>query len=317
LDYGWQSYTRENIEGYYRRALSEVERLALVLEQMETALGQAAQKIQDADQASSAEFLPNDRGSPSVGIEVDSIIDGVIAGGVIGGGVTIGGGIDLPSSLLSSIAKRTEDFFDNAGDISDYVKGIGDGADVISDVWGVKHLSGLSGNAFKDAWQLGKGDLTGSLKDFKQPIGKGGQVDALVVVGVACEVASEIGENWHEYEGDPGKIAGGIIFDSALGIGVSLGASAIGTGVGALIGTAIAGPAGTVIGGKIGGIAAGWLANKFDLDEKIEDIKIGGQELDERVAGAIDTVIDTAVETTYETVEKGLGLVADKVASLF
>jgi WXG100 family type VII secretion target len=313
LDYGWQSYARENIDGYYRQVLREIERMILVLEQMQDALNRTARVILEVDHVSAAEFGLKETGAGVSAVGIETVAGSVIAGGA----AAVAGTARQGETILTPMGRGVESFFESVGGYSDYLKGASDSLDTISDVWGVKHLSGLSGKPVKDVLQLTTGDLGGAIKDFSQPIGKGNQVDNLVVVGAVCEVGSEIGENWQEYDGDPGKIAGGIVFDSAVGIGVSLGASAVGTFVGASLGTLVAGPAGTVVGGKLGGIAAGLLASHFEVDEKIEDIKIGGRELDDVVTGAVDTVIDTTVETTFNAVEKGLSSVADKVASLF
>jgi hypothetical protein len=206
-------------------------------------------------------------------------------------------------------------------------------------VLSVKHLSGFSGNLLKDALALGGKNLGRTWRAMaKTPIddlfeeadelfngtddfvrkGDGFLGSAALVVGSVCEVVSEIDENWREYDGDPGKMAGGILFDSALGIGGALAGGAAGTFVGGVIGGAIGSiipiagtSAGAVIGGKIGGIVGGWLGSDLAVEGEIfgrkvwdgvENVKVGGRELDHTVA---------------DTVDRGLETIVDGVASLF
>jgi WXG100 family type VII secretion target len=51
LDSGWQSYTRGSVDGHYRKAMREVDRMAAMLEQMGQALHKTADLIEEADQA--------------------------------------------------------------------------------------------------------------------------------------------------------------------------------------------------------------------------------------------------------------------------
>lgn len=184
----------------------------------------------------------------------------------------------------------------------------------------VKHMSGLSGKILKDAWSLGGKNLVRTWRDMSStsiddllegtmetPGNLKNWGAAALVIGSVCEVVSETGENWQEYDGDPGKFAGGLLFDSVLGIGASVAGGAGGTIVGAVIGGTLGSvvpffgtSAGAVVGGKIGAIAGGWIAGK--KVEDLEDVKVHGQELDKTVAGAVD---------------RGLDAIADGVASLF
>jgi WXG100 family type VII secretion target len=178
----------------------------------------------------------------------------------------------------------------------------------------VKHVSGFSGNVLKDAWVLGGKNIGRTWRDMaKTPVDDLFEVtddfaeeaddllgSAALVVGSVCEVVSETGENWQEYKGDPGKIAGGILFDSALGVSGSLVGGAVGTFALGAVGGAVFGPPGAVIGGKVGGFVGGWLGG--EAAEWLENRKIGGRELDKIVA---------------DTVDRGIDAIVDGVASLF
>ena len=214
--------------------------------------------------------------------------------------------------------KRSDEktFLEGIGDRGEY---LGIGLDVAAalpalGLLSIKHMSGFSGNILRDAWSLGGKNLARTWRDmssrslgdlFKETDDLSGP--AALVVGSVCEVIGETGENWREYEGDPGKMAGGLLFDSALGIGASVAGGAAGAFIGAALGGAVCSvipvagtSAGAVIGGKIGGIAGGWLGGK--AAEWVEDVKIGDQELDQAVA---------------DTVDRGLDTIVDGVASLF
>jgi uncharacterized protein YukE len=169
-------------------------------------------------------------------------------------------------------------------------------------VLSVKYMSGFSGNLWKDAFSLGGKSFARTWRDMAQtPLDDLDLGAAGLVLGSVCEVIGESGENWREYGGDPGKMAGGLFFDSALGIGASLAGGAAGTAIGAGIGGGLGSvvpvvgtSAGAVIGGKIGGIIGGWYAGQWAED--LENIKIGGQELDQTVANAVDRGLDSVID---------------------
>jgi uncharacterized protein YukE len=139
-------------------------------------------------------------------------------------------------------------------------------------------VSGLTGNTFADAWNLGSKHLVRGANQLTTP------KFSPSMLGVAVEVAFEIKENWEEYEGDPAKIVTGVLVDTAIGVGCSLVGGAAGTFVGAALGS-LAGPAGTVIGAKIGGFVGSWVGGQ--VAEWLENRKIGGRELDQLIVGAI------------------------------
>jgi WXG100 family type VII secretion target len=56
LDYGWQSYARENVDSYYRDSVQELHRVKLVLEQITLALRNTVDWIEAADQESAGLF---------------------------------------------------------------------------------------------------------------------------------------------------------------------------------------------------------------------------------------------------------------------
>lgn len=102
-------------------------------------------------------------------------------------------------------------------------------------------------------------------------------------IEVLLEAGSELEENWKEYKGDPIKTGIGVAVDTAIGVAIGAAAEAGGAYVGAAIGQVLI-PipgAGAIIGGAVGRIAARWTVERFQIDEKIENIRIGDRELDQ------------------------------------
>lgn len=117
------------------------------------------------------------------------------------------------------------------------------------------------------------------------------KVSALDIV---LEAGSELDENWKEYKGNPIKMGAGVAIDTAIGVGVTVAAGAAGTYIGAVIGQAII-PipgAGAVIGGTVGKIVAEWAVERFQIDEKIENIRIGGKELDQLAVEKVEASLE-------------------------
>lgn len=166
-------------------------------------------------------------------------------------------------------------------------QGVFEAASLYTGLAGVTHITGLSGNVLKDATTLGFKNFARDGNDFFQAV----SWKKTTTLGAVGEIVSEIGENWHEYDGNPSKMATGIAFDATLGFGSSLFFGAVGTTIGAAIGTAICGPAGTVVGAKLGGIAGGWLGG--ELAESVENWQVGddGQELDQFVVEQVDSTL--------------------------
>jgi len=139
-------------------------------------------------------------------------------------------------------------------------------------------------------------------KAFKSEFGKG---------NILLEGLSEVGENWEEYKGHIPQVATGIVVDTLIGIG----GAAIGAGAGTLlvgtIGGMFLGPVGAVIGGKIGGVLGGWAGG--EVADHIEDIKIGGRELDQAV---VETITGWG-QAGVQAVDQALDSFVDSVARLF
>ncbi len=115
-------------------------------------------------------------------------------------------------------------------------------------------------------------------------------------VDVLLEGASEIDENWKEYKGNPRKAVIGIAVDTVIGAGLTTAFAAGGTYIGAAIGQALI-PipgAGALIGGTVGRIAGNWLGGW--LSEKVENIRIGDQELDQWAVDRIDAALQPFVK---------------------
>jgi WXG100 family type VII secretion target len=127
---------------------------------------------------------------------------------------------------------------------------------------------------------------------------------------ILLEGASELGENWEEYQGDTGKIATGVIVDTAIGVGCSAAGAWAGAAAGAALGSAL-GPVGTVIGGKIGGVlgsrAGSWAA------EQLENVKVGDKELDQWLVDGISS----SVEAGVQHLDRALDDLAGGVSRLF
>ena len=60
LDRGWQSYARGDVDGQYRETMREIERMALMLQQMAEALVKTADLIEEADREAAGLFELND-----------------------------------------------------------------------------------------------------------------------------------------------------------------------------------------------------------------------------------------------------------------
>lgn len=117
-------------------------------------------------------------------------------------------------------------------------------------------------------------------------------------VDVLLKAGSELDENWKEYKGDLRKAAVGIAVDTAIGVGVGMLAEAGGTYIGAAIGQALI-PipgAGALIGGTVGRIAAKWAVQHWQIDEKIENIRLGDMELDQWVVKNVDATLGQFVD---------------------
>jgi len=56
LDHGWQSYARGDVDGQYRETVREIERMALMLQQMAEALVKTADLIEEADREAAGLF---------------------------------------------------------------------------------------------------------------------------------------------------------------------------------------------------------------------------------------------------------------------
>jgi len=56
LDHGWQSYARGDVDGQYRETMREIERMALMLQQMAEALVKTADLIEEADREAAGFF---------------------------------------------------------------------------------------------------------------------------------------------------------------------------------------------------------------------------------------------------------------------
>ena len=56
LDHGWQSYARGDVDGQYRETVREIERMALMLQQMAEALVKTADLIEEADREAAGFF---------------------------------------------------------------------------------------------------------------------------------------------------------------------------------------------------------------------------------------------------------------------
>ncbi|OQA22269.1 MAG: hypothetical protein BWY63_00911 [Chloroflexi bacterium ADurb.Bin360] len=134
--------------------------------------------------------------------------------------------------------------------------------------------------------------------------------DSFSKSSILLEGASELGENWEEYKGDAGKIATGVIVDTALGVGCSAVGAWAGAAAGAALGSLL-GPVGTVIGGKVGGVlgsmAGSWAA------EKLENVKIGDQELDQWLVDGISG----GIKAGGQHLDRALDDLAGGVSRLF
>jgi hypothetical protein len=163
-----------------------------------------------------------------------------------------------------------------------------------------KHVSGVSGPL-----SLASKHFVRGVKDLDEPLGK-----SAATVGFAFEFMDEATQNWQDYKGDPSKVILGTAMETGLGVGASLVGGTIGTAAGAALGS-LAGPAGTVIGGKIGGVvgawAGGWAA------EKLEDVKVGGRELDQIAVEAVTK----GSKAAGEKIGQALSPFVDSVANLF
>lgn len=127
---------------------------------------------------------------------------------------------------------------------------------------------------------------------------------------ILLEGATELGENWEEYQGDTGKVATGVIVDTAIGVGCSAAGAWVGAVAGAALGSAL-GPVGTVIGGKIGGVlgsrAASWAA------EQLENVKVSDKELDQWVVDGISSGVNAGAQY----LDRALDDLAGGVSRLF
>ena len=127
---------------------------------------------------------------------------------------------------------------------------------------------------------------------------------------IFLEGVTELGENWGEYQGDAGKIATGIVVDTAIGVGCSAAGAWAGAAAGAALGSAL-GPVGTVIGGKIGGVlgskAGSWAA------EKLENVKAGDKELDQWLVDGISG----GAKAGTQYLDRALDDLAGEVSRLF
>jgi WXG100 family type VII secretion target len=66
LDYGWQSYARENVDGYYRRTLQELARAQQMLEQIAIAINHTVTLILTADKQSEIFFVAGSKSEGEV-----------------------------------------------------------------------------------------------------------------------------------------------------------------------------------------------------------------------------------------------------------
>jgi WXG100 family type VII secretion target len=114
LDHGWHSYARENVDGYYRRAMREVGRAVQMLAQVSGALQTTAHAIVAADQASAAFFGEGQevpgwvvRAINAVDARVsvgNSAFQGIVgAQGAVLGAMTVNASADLSNPLPGSL----------------------------------------------------------------------------------------------------------------------------------------------------------------------------------------------------------------------
>jgi WXG100 family type VII secretion target len=291
--WAWDGRSRRRAEPLLGRVRPESERVADELDMLGRKLVRVADTFEQEDNTAAR----NLEGMPWVDFG---------AGGLTHGVGTSGSGLDIP------------DLISDAAGTFDYSK---DAAEVLASVW-------LAGGLVSGTTYLGQSIFRGGhrlknlagvnpylthIKDvnipshmaktaFRSKFGRG---------NILLEGLTEVGENWKEYGGDVPKVATGIVVDTFLGIG----GAAIGAGVGTIVfgtvGGLLLGPAGAVIGGKIGGVvgsvAGGWVA------EKVEDIKIGDQELDQAV---VETVTG-GIEASAQAIDRALDSFVSSVARLF
>lgn len=130
------------------------------------------------------------------------------------------------------------------------------------------------------------------IKAANLPLHMAKQALKVSVIDVLFEGGSELDENWKEYKGNLIKMGAGVAVDTAIGVGVTVAAGAAGAYIGAMIGTLILPGPGTVIGGTVGKIAAQWVVKHSQIDEKIENIRIGGKELDQLVVDEVEASLE-------------------------
>lgn len=304
LDTGaWDGRSRWRIEPELGRATSQCQDLSEELHHLGRLLDRVATTFEQQDaQASTAVFsLPWDidlSAPPMLGVSVSGAEQDafVAATDVIGG-----------HFKNASKAADIYQLLDDVHDIRGSFKAVG------AVTFGGTYLGQVvikGGHALKS--DLGLSPYLTHIKSANLPahMAKAAWKDGFSKGNILLEGVSELGENWEEYKGDTGKVATGVIVDTAIGVGCSAAGAWAGAAAGAALGSAL-GPVGTVIGGKIGGVlgsrAGSWAA------DKLENVKIGDQELDQWLVDGISDGIEAGVQH----LDRALDDLAGGVSRLF
>jgi WXG100 family type VII secretion target len=103
LDYGWQSYARENVDGYYRRTLQELARAQQMLEQIATTLRQTVDLLVAADQESVGLF----ESDPGTTGRASRAVEDIVRGALGSLGVTTVPAQERSGAVLGAMAGET------------------------------------------------------------------------------------------------------------------------------------------------------------------------------------------------------------------
>lgn len=207
------------------------------------------------------------------------------------------------------IASPLTSVFERLSEYVEWGKGLKAALDGVTTILGAAIIAGqvregttyagqvkIYGSQFLKGWAGLNRHLT-HIKNANLPQHMAGRALKISPIGVLLEAGSELDENWKEYKGDPVKVGAGIVVDTVIGVGVTTLAMAAGTYAGATIGQVLI-PipgVGAIIGGAVGKLAAQWAVKHFQVDEKIENIRIGGRELDQFLVGTIDAALEPFV----------------------
>lgn len=305
LDTGaWDGRSRWRIEPELGRVTPQCQELSEELHRLGRLLDRVATTFEQQDaQASTAVFnLPWD-----IDLAAPSMLDVVVSDA---GPNPPAAATDVIGGYLKNVSKAADIYqlFDDIRDICGSFKAVG------AVTFGGAYVGQV---VIKDGYAL-KGDLLGfslylthiKSANLSAHMAKAAWKDSFSKGNILLEGATELGENWEEYQGDTGKVATGVIVDTAIGVGCSAAGAWAGAVAGAALGSAL-GPVGTVIGGKIGGVlgsrAASWAA------EQLENVKVSDKELDQWVVDGISSGVNTGAQY----LDRALDDLAGGVSRLF